>query len=124
MPIYEFLCGSCRKKFSVLCKISERDDKHACQHCGEKEGRRLVSRFKTVRSEEQLMESLADPSALAGLDENDPSTFTTWAKKMAREMGENMDDEIEAMAQEEFGNGGETGQDAPMGGFGADDDQL
>lgn len=124
MPIYEFLCGSCRKKFSVLCKICERDEKHACQHCGEKEGRRLVSRFKTIRSEEQLMESLADPSALAGLDENDPSTFTTWAKKMAREMGENMDDEIEAMAQEEFDKSGEPGHEPPMGGFGADDDQL
>lgn len=121
MPIYEFLCGSCRKKFSVLCKISERDDQHECQHCGEKKGQRLVSRFKTIRSEEQLMESLADPSALAGLDENDPGTFTTWAKKMAREMGENMDDEIEAMAQEEFNQQEGSESEAPVPDYSSDD---
>ena len=62
----------------------------------------MVSRFKTIRSEEQIMESLADPTKLSGLDENDPKSFARWAKGMAREMGENMDDEIEAMADEEF----------------------
>lgn len=129
MPLYEFLCGSCRKKFTVLCKIVERDDKHDCQHCGAREAKRLVSRFKTIRSEEQLMENLADPSALAGLDENDPRTFATWAKKMAREMGENMDDEIEAMAQEEFGNADQEGPEMPgmpdmSGGETDSDDQL
>ncbi|KAF1080590.1 MAG: hypothetical protein GQF41_3000 [Candidatus Rifleibacterium amylolyticum] len=69
------------------------------------------------------MESLADPSALSGLDENDPRTFATWAKKMAREMGENMDEEIESMAQEEFA-GGDGGMDAPSQTLsGGDDDQ-
>lgn len=62
----------------------------------------MVSRFKTIRSEEQIIESLADPAKLSGLDENDPKSFAKWAKNMAREMGENMDDEIEAMADEEF----------------------
>ncbi len=67
------------------------------------------------------MESLADPSALAGLDENDPSTFTRWAKKMAREMGENMDDEIEAMAQEEFNGGNQSEPSADGAPFEGDD---
>ncbi len=102
MPLYEFCCADCRKKFTVLCSISSRDETHACQNCGSQKTSRLVSRVKTLRSEEQLMESLADPTKMSGIDENDPRTFATWAKKMAREMGENMDDEIEAMAAEEF----------------------
>jgi putative FmdB family regulatory protein len=115
MPLYEFSCADCRKKFTVLCQISQRDDAHACQHCGSIKTQRLVSRVKMVRSEEQLMESLADPSKMSGLDENDPRTFATWAKKMAREMGENMDEEIEAMAAEEFAGQG-TGENHDSGG--------
>jgi putative FmdB family regulatory protein len=123
MPLYEFSCAKCRKKFTVLCSIADRDNPQACQHCGETDCRRLVSRVKTVRSEEQLMESLADPAALSGLDENDPRTFATWAKKMAREMGENMDEEIESMAQEEF-SGGAGDMETPTQPFsGGDDDQ-
>jgi hypothetical protein len=60
------------------------------------------------------MESLADPAALSGLDENDPRTFATWAKKMAREMGENMDEEIDSMAQEEFSGNGMDAPDQPL----------
>ena len=110
MPLYEFSCSGCHRKFTVLCQISQRDGAQACQHCGSTRTQRLVSRVKTVRSEEQMMESLADPTRMSGLDENDPRTFATWAKKMAREMGENMDDEIEAMAAEEF-----AGQTQPEG---------
>lgn len=116
MPLYEFSCADCRKKFTILCQISQRDASHACQHCNSMKTQRLVSRVKMVRSEEQLMESLADPTKMTGLDENDPRTFATWAKKMAREMGENMDDEIEAMAQEEFDksdSAGDQGSELP-----------
>jgi putative FmdB family regulatory protein len=112
MPLYEFSCSRCLKKFTVLCSMADRDNPQTCQYCGEASCRRLVSRVKTVRSEEQIMESLADPASLSGLDENDPRTFATWAKKMAREMGENMDEEIESMAQEEFAGEG-AGMDMP-----------
>ena len=79
MPLYEFSCADCRKKFTVLCQINQRDDAHPCQFCGSDKTRRQVSRVKMVRSEEQLMESLSDPSRMSGLDENDPRTFATWA---------------------------------------------
>lgn len=113
MPIYEFVCQDCRKRFSVLCAIADRPDHPACEHCGRPNTERLVSRFRTLRSEEAIMESLADPSALSGLDENDPATIARWAKKMAREMGEDMGDEIESLAEEEM-------QKAVRGGAAAD----
>ena len=102
MPLYEFWCNKCKRKFTVLCSISERNSEKSCPKCNEVTGKRLVSRVKTVRSEEEMLEKLADPSALAGLEDGDPREVAGWAKKMAREMGENMDDEIDAMAEEEI----------------------
>jgi putative FmdB family regulatory protein len=106
MPLYEYVCADCKRKFTVLSSIDKRDEPKECVKCGKKNSRRLVSKFKTVRSEEQIMESLADPSKLSGIDENDPASMASWAKKMAREMGENMDDEIDAMAEEELSGSG------------------
>lgn len=106
MPIYEYRCDECRKVFSLLCKISELTDHPPCEKCASTKTSRMVSRFKTVRSEDQILESMADPSSLSGLDENDPRSVARWAKKMAREMGEDMGDEIEAMAEEEIAKAG------------------
>jgi hypothetical protein len=40
------------------------------------------------------MESLADPSSLAGLDENDPKSMARWMRKMSSEMGEDLGPEF------------------------------
>lgn len=106
MPMYEYRCEDCRKAFSLLCKMSELVEHPPCEYCSSTKTRRLVSKFRTVRSEDQILESMADPSALSGIDENDPRSIARWAKKMAREMGEDMGDEIEAMAEEEIAKGG------------------
>jgi len=47
-----------------------------------------------LRSEESRLESLADPSNLAGLDENDPRSLARWMRKMSNEMGEDLGDEF------------------------------
>ena len=109
MPIYEYKCKDCRKAFSIFCKITDREETPECELCGSRSTSLLVSRFKTIRTEDQILESMADPSSLTGLDENDPRSVAKWAKKMAREMGEDMGDEIEAMAEEEISKGGEPG---------------
>jgi hypothetical protein len=83
---------------------------------------RLMSRFTRVRSEEDRMDALADPSALGGLDENDPKSVARWAKKMGKEMGEDLgedfDEVMEQAMEEEAGGGGE----APDSTGGSDDD--
>lgn len=106
MPLYEYSCQDCGKKFTILCSISNRDNSYVCKNCQSLNTTRLVSRVKTIRSEDEILESLSDPSKLSGIDENDPSSMARWAKRMARDMGENMDDEIDSMAQEEFDNSG------------------
>jgi len=40
------------------------------------------------------MENLADPSSLAGLDENDPKSMARWMRKMSNEMGEDLGPEF------------------------------
>jgi len=47
-----------------------------------------------VRSEEARLEALADPSNLAGLDENDPRSIARWMKRMSAEIGEDLGDEF------------------------------
>lgn len=123
MPIYEYSCRACKCTFTVLCPMAARPEQPPCESCGKPDTHRRVSRVRTIRSEEAIMEGLADPSVLSGLDENDPRTIARWAKKMAREMGEDIGDEIENMAEEEIrkAESHRPGEDAGDAGVGPDD---
>ncbi len=57
----------------------------------------MVSRVAVLRSEESRLESLADPSSLAGLDENDPRSIARWMRKMSAETGEDLGPEFDEM---------------------------
>jgi hypothetical protein len=48
------------------------------------------------------MESLADPSKWAGLDERDPKSIAKWAKRMEKELGEDMNGEVVEMVDKAF----------------------
>ena len=61
---------------------------------------KLISRVARVRSEESRLESLVDPSKLAGLDENDPAAMARWMKKMGKEMGEDFGEDVDQIAEE------------------------
>jgi len=96
--------------------------KAACRYCGSEKVEQLFSRFASPKSEESRLESLADPSNLSGLDENDPGSVARWMKKMGREMGEDfagedIDQLAEEAAREAAGGGSPTG-DADDEGFG------
>ena len=97
MPLYEFLCDDCKKKTTILCSISQRDKSRECEYCHSKNVKRLIGKPRRLRSEEEIADALADPSALSGLDENDPSSIKRWAKKTASELGENIDEELDEL---------------------------
>jgi hypothetical protein len=61
---------------------------------------RVLSRVRVVRSEENRMESLADPSKWGGLDEKDPKSMAKWMKRMGKEMGEDMGEDVDQMVDE------------------------
>jgi putative FmdB family regulatory protein len=109
MPIYEYRCRKCGKRFSVLTlRVSEVAEPQ-CNRCGSRAADRLMSRFATPKSEEARMESLADPSNLEGLDENDPKSVSRWMRKMGKEMGDEFgsEDFDEMMDEVEEGEGGD-----------------
>jgi putative FmdB family regulatory protein len=124
MPIYEYRCSDCGQKTQVLTLSIKLPVEPKCRHCGGVNLKKLVSRVAILRSEESRLESLADPSSLSGLDENDPKSVARWMKKMGKEMGEDsgegFDEEVER-AVEESEKGG-SGDEGGGGGAGGDDE--
>jgi hypothetical protein len=59
-----------------------------------------MSRFARIRSEDDRLDSLADPSSFGDLDENDPKSVARWAKKMGKELGEDMGEDFDQMMEE------------------------
>jgi len=92
MPIYEFLCVDCGKKSTFITLSVGRALDPRCKACGSSNLKKLVSRVAVFRSEGSRLENLADPSNLAGLDENDPKSVARWMKKMGKEMGDDLGD--------------------------------
>ena len=109
MPIYEYRCRKCGKRFSVLTlRVSEAVTPE-CTKCGSRAADRLMSRFATPKSEESRLDSLADPGSLGDLDENDPKSVARWMRKMGKEMGdefggEDFDEMVDEM-ESDNGNG-------------------
>lgn len=103
MPIYDYTCLTCKKRFDVFMTYSEYGARAVtCTHCGSTDVRRRVPRVRVAKSEESRMESLAgdfaDPSALAGL-EDDPQSLGRVMRKMGRELGEEMPPEFDEVVK-------------------------
>lgn len=113
MPIYEYRCTDCGRRTSVFTR-SMNDEVHAtCRFCGSENVSRLVSRVSVVRSEEARLESLADPSNLAGLDEDDPRSLGRFMRQMSQEMGEDLGSEFDEVVDRlESGQSPEDIEDA------------
>ncbi|NIN69638.1 MAG: zinc ribbon domain-containing protein [Anaerolineae bacterium] len=120
MPLYEYRCKGCRRRVTLLRSYSD-TSMPLCPECGSDALHRLISRVTVVRSEESRLESLADPSSLAGLDENDPKSVARWMRKMSAEMGEDMGPEFDEMVDRlEAGESPEEIEES-MGDLGGED---
>ncbi|MCX6569567.1 MAG: zinc ribbon domain-containing protein [Candidatus Aminicenantes bacterium] len=115
MPIYEYRCADCHRKTTVVTLSVSTAVDPVCQHCGRRNLAKLVSRIAIRRSEESRLESLADPSSMAGLDEKDPKSVARWMKKMGREMGEeageDFNEEVDRAMDEAEGAAGPGGDE-------------
>ncbi len=111
MPIYEYQCEACGRVSSVFFQSLESLKVPGCRYCGDTRMTRIMSRFATIRSEEDRLESLADPSKFGDLDERDPKSIARWAKRMGKELGEDLgedfDQAMEAAMEDEYGPEGE-----------------
>ena len=111
MPIYEYICPGCNGRFQKLVRGFTDPAGLACPRCGSAEVRRAISRVSLVKSEEARFETLADPSKLADLNEQDPRSIARWAKKLGKELGDEAGDDWDAMVyqmmEEELAGEGE-----------------
>jgi putative FmdB family regulatory protein len=118
MPIYEYRCKKCRRRFSVLTlRVSEKASP-VCDRCGSTAAERLLSRFAMPKSEEARLDRLSDPSSLSGIDESDPRSVARWMRQAGREMG----DEVAGADFDEMVDQIEAGEDGGDGEGPAGDD--
>ena len=120
MPIYEYECGGCSRRVSLLVLTPSKAESPRCPRCGSAELTRLMSRFATIKSEDARLDSLSDPSSFGDLDENDPASIARFTKRMGEEMGEDLGEDVdaameEAMAEGDDGGGDTTGDGATSG---------
>jgi len=94
MPLYDYVCLNCQKRFELFLSYADYGNKAVdCPHCQSENVRRRPPRVRVAKSEESRLESLADPSALEGMEE-DPRALGQMMRKMGREAGEDLPPEF------------------------------
>ncbi|HYD48338.1 MAG TPA: zinc ribbon domain-containing protein [Terriglobales bacterium] len=88
MPIYEYRCRQCHKRFTVLTLRVSEPVEPRCDGCGSQQAERLMSRFAMPKSDAARAAALEDPSSFGDLDENDPKSMARWMRRVGEEMGE------------------------------------
>ncbi len=112
MPIYEYRCLRCNRRFSHLQGVVAEEAPLQCPRCHGTDLKRLISRIARVRSEDEMLDSL-DPERFGDME--DPREMKRWAKALGQEMGEEMGDDFEE-SLDEMMEAEETGED--LGGEG------
>ena len=96
MPNYDYRCRSCRQRVTIYQSYQEYGEVPVeCPECGSQDLKRLINRVRIAKSEEARMESLADPSMLADIDEDDPKSLARAMRTMSSELGEDMPEEFD-----------------------------
>lgn len=101
MPIYEYRCLDCKRKFSVFWRslASVDDGAVRCDRCGSAQVTRLVSRVRVLRHAGGDLGADGGDDALLqemeNLDENDPRALGRLMRRMAEETGEDMGPEFD-----------------------------
>jgi putative FmdB family regulatory protein len=112
MPIYEFVCTECHRKFRKLVGVIAEPTPLQCPRCQSTEVNRQISRFARVRSEDESLDSLSDEMETMG-DSDDPKVLRRLMREMGSAVGEDLGDEFEQMMEEEarggFGEGAAEG---------------
>ncbi|MEA2554499.1 MAG: hypothetical protein QOJ65_2675 [Fimbriimonadaceae bacterium] len=103
MPVYEYRCGACGKKFSSLIGMTAQPDDERCPFCGAAGAERLVSRFARYRNEDARMDEIAD--RLDTMDEPDsPTEMRSMMRDIGKAMDEDVSDEMEEMLESDLEN--------------------
>jgi len=102
MPVYEYRCGTCRRRSSHLFRTFASIATPTCPHCGApaEQMQKLISRVTVMKSEESRLDDLADPSMFADVDENDPRSVARWARKLGDQLGDDLPEDYGEMVEQ------------------------
>ena len=100
MPVYEYRCKVCGRKFQALVGMVAQPDDGACPHCGSGDTAKLVSRFARYRSEDDRLDELADRMDQMGEPES-PAEARRLAREFGKAMDEDASDEMEEFLEAE-----------------------
>ncbi len=95
MPVYDYDCRNCTKRFDIFLTYAEYGTKVVkCVHCGSDKVKRRLNKVRIAKSEESRMESLeSNFSGMEGLDD-DPRALAQMMRKMGNEAGEDLPPEF------------------------------
>jgi putative FmdB family regulatory protein len=95
MPLYEYRCLKCKKRFEVFMTYAEYGKKTVvCKYCGSDQVTRKIGRIRITKSDDSRLEDFSDPSSLEGL-EDDPKALGKMMRRMSGELGEEMPPEFD-----------------------------
>lgn len=108
MPVYEYRCADCGKKFQALVGVVAEPSDEKCPHCGSGNTTKLISRFARYRSEDDRIDEVADRMESMS-DPDSPSEMREVLREMGKAMDEDVSDEMEEMFEADLsGDGGEV----------------
>jgi putative FmdB family regulatory protein len=108
VPVFEYRCQECRKKFQALVGMVAEPDDEKCPNCGSRNTSKLVSRFARYRSEDDRIDEIADRLDVMG-EPDSPSGMRTMMREMGKAMDEDSADEMEELFEADMA--GELGDD-------------
>lgn len=92
MPTYPYNCQACNRSFSITKSYADYGKGEViCPHCGDLKVSRNLARVRFTRPGESRLDAIADPDALAGL-EDDPRAMGKMMRQMSNEFGDEMGD--------------------------------
>ena len=97
MPIYEYRCQSCKRKFSMLNRSFSEIKEPLCTHCGAVGGTRLMSQITVIRSPNDFIGDMPSWDSMSDFDEDDPRSVADMLRRMKDETGEDIGPEGEEM---------------------------
>lgn len=97
MPVFEYRCAACGRRFSALVGMTAEPDDARCPVCGSLDTSKLVSRPGRYRVEDDRIDEVADR-----LETLDDSTSPTAVREAMREVGKALDDDASDEMEEMF----------------------
>lgn len=105
MPLFEFSCLDCGKRFTFLSGVVADNSAPRCPVCQSEKLKKLMSHFARGRSDDARMDAMGEK--LEGQNFDDPRELRRFAREMGREMGsetgEDLSDEMEELIEAEAG---------------------